>query len=321
MIVSAGEQRTAALRGCGEDHQIPGKTAQFTQKSAHILAAVVKLAKKQQGVLRFLLQDKAHQLRRLNAAGQTQHLQHLAAADGAADHPALIQQAQRVPQSTVGHAGEDLRAVRLEVNGFLFGDVQKALGDVLGHDALEGKPLTAGENGGGHLVQLRGGQNEQQMLRRLFQNLQKSVEGGQGQHMDFVDDIHPLFQHGGGIDGLFPQGTDVLHAVVGGGVQLRYIQQTAVVNAAAGLAFVAGGAVHRVQAVHRLGQDPGAGGLAGAAGAGEQIGMAHLTLGHLLLQRVGDMRLSHHVGKGFWPPFAVQCLIHTPTSLKKYGNK
>ena len=144
-------------------------------------------------------------------------------------------------------------------------------------------------------MQLRGGQNEQQVLRRLLQNLQQGVEGGDGQHVYLVDDVHPLFQHGGGIDRFLTQCAHLIHAVVGGGVQLRHIQQHAAVDTPAGVALAARRAVHGMLAVHRLGQNSGAGGLAGAPGAGEQVGVAHAALGHLPLQSVGDVGLSHHL--------------------------
>ena len=73
----------------------------------------------------------------------------------------------------------------------------------------------------GDLVQLRGGQNEDQVGRGLLQDLQQGVEGGGRQHVDLVDDVHPVAHRRRGVDGLVPQGPDVVHAVVGGGVQLQ----------------------------------------------------------------------------------------------------
>ena len=121
-----------------------------------------------------------------------------------------------------------------------------------------------------------------------------------------------LFQHRGGVYRLAEQLPDVVHPAVAGGVQLRHVQQGAAVDAPAGLALVAGGPVLRVQAVDGLGQNPGAGGFAGAPGAGEQIGVGRAALGHLPLEGAGDVVLAHHLGKGFGPPFPIQCLIHEP---------
>ena len=90
------------------------------------------------------------------------------------------------------------------------------------------------EDGGGHLVELRSGQNEHQVLRRLLQNLQQSIEGRGGEHVDLVHDVHPLLHIGRGVDGFVPQGPHLVDTVVGGGVQLQYIQKTAVFDAHAG---------------------------------------------------------------------------------------
>ena len=69
--------------------------------------------------------------------------------------------------------------------------------------------------------------------------------------------------------------------------------------------MVARVAVLRVLAVHRPGQNLGAGGLAGAPGAGEEVGVAQPSGGHLTLEGFGDVSLAHHVVKGAGPPFAV----------------
>ena len=127
--------------------------------------------------------------------------------------------------------------------------------------------------------------------------------------MNLVHDVHPLAHGGGGVHRLVPQGPNLIHAVVGGGVQFQHVQDGAAFNAQAGGTGVAGVAVHRVLAVHRPGQDLGAGGLAGAPGAGEEIGVAQTAGGHLPLERLGNMGLAHHIVKGAGPPFAVQGLV------------
>ena len=158
-------------------------------------------------------------------------------------------------------------------------------------------------------MQLRGGQNEHEVLRRLLQNLQQRVEGRSGEHVHLIHNIHPLAHCRRGVYRLVPQGAHLVHAVIGGGVQLQHIQDGAALNAQAGRTLVAGIAVHRVFTVHRPGQDLGAGGLSRSPGAGKQVGVAQPAGGHLALERVGDMGLAHHIVKGAGPPFAVQGLI------------
>ncbi len=128
--------------------------------------------------------------------------------------------------------------------------------------------------------------------------------------MDLVHDIDPHPDGGGGVHCLVPQGPDLVHPVVGGGVQLQHVQDGAVLYPQTGRALVAGVAVLGVLAVHRPGQDLGAGSLARPPGAGEQIGVRQPSHRRLALQGVGDVLLAHHVVKGAGPPLAVQRLIH-----------
>ena len=319
-IIQPGEQGAAPLRRGFENGHLPCQIAELPQQGRDVLAAAVQLIQQQQGIRRPAVQNTAHHLLGLDAAGKAQHVQHGTAGELALRHTALIQQAQGIPQGAPRHAGEDLRSVGGEVDLLGLSDVQQLALHVTGQDALEGEALAPGEDGGRDLVQLRGGQNEHQMLRRLLQDLQQSVEGRGGEHMHLVDDIHPLFQHGRGIHRLLPQRTDLIHAVVAGGVQLRDIQRGAGIHGPAGLAPAAGLAVHRGQAVHRLGQYPGTGGLAGTPCAGEEIGVGGMALGHLTAEGIRDVLLSHDLGKHLGPPLAVQRLIHGSPPPEKNKN-
>ena len=134
--------------------------------------------------------------------------------------------------------------------------------------------------------------------------------------MDLVHDIDPLFYVGRGVDGLVPQCTDLIHAVVGGGVQLQNVQKAAAFQPQTAGTLTAGVAVYRVLTVDGLGQNFGAGGLAGTSCAGEQIGVGGTALCHLLFQGLGDVLLTDDVGKHLGPPLAVQRLIHGTHLLK-----
>ena len=183
--------------------------------------------------------------------------------------------------------------------------IAEAGGNIRRQDALEGVALAAGEDGGRHLVQLCRCQNEHEVGRGLLQNFQKGIEGGDGEHVDLVHNVDPLFHLGRRVNGLVPQGPDLLNAVIRGSVQLQDIQEAAAVNASAGLALVAGVTVYGVLAVHRLGQNFGAGGLSGAPGAGEEIGVGGPVLSHLPAQGLGDVALTDDVGKGLWSPLSI----------------
>ena len=194
-------------------------------------------------------------------------------------------------------------------------------GDVLRADAGEVVPLAAGADGGRHLLDLGGGQNKDDVGGGLFQRLEQGVEGRRREHMHLVDDVHLVAAGAGGVGGLVPQVADVVDAVVGGGVHLDHVEDAAVVDAAADRAAAAGVAVCGVQAVDRLGEDLGAGGLAGAPHPGEQVGVAHPAGGHLIFQGRHDGPLAHHILKPLGPPLAVKGTIHGKASFRQKHKK
>ena len=107
--------------------------------------------------------------------------------------------------------------------------------------------------------------------------------------MDLVHDIHPAADGGGRVDRLVPEGTYLVHAVVGGRVQLYHIQNGAAVDARTGGTGSTGIPLHRALTVDRFGQDLGAGGLSRAPCSGEQVGVRKPVLPDLILQGFGDM--------------------------------
>jgi hypothetical protein len=139
--------------------------------------------------------------------------------------------------------------------------------------------------------------------------------------MHFVDDINPHFQSGGGVIHFLPNFPDIVHAVVGGGVDFRDVHSGFRQGGPAAFALVAGVAIFGGQAVGRPSQNLGAGGLAGASRAGEQIGVRKPTRSRLGFQSRRNMLLTDHVVKGQGPPFAVKGLMRQeyrlPTPTEK----
>ena len=305
LVVPAGEERCAALGGCAPQQQVASQSGKLGENGAHVLAAGIELIQKQQGGFHIAVENVLHHLCRLQIAGKTQRVQHGSGVDGAAGGGALIQKGEGVTQSAIGKAAEKLRAVTFQVDLLLKGHMLQPGLNVRRLNALEGKTLAAGEDGGGNLVQFRGGQNEHQMGGGLFQNLQQRVEGCNREHVHLVHNVNAGPHIGGGINGLVPQCAHLVHTVVGGGVQLQHIQQRAALDAKAGGTFTTGVAVYRAFAVDGFGQDLGAGGFAGAAGAGEKVCVGGAALRHLLLQGLGDVALSDHIRKGTGTPLAV----------------
>ena len=221
-----------------------------------------------------------------------------------------IQQRKCIAHSAFGKPSNQLGSRQLNVDIFPLADLDDPLGNDLRTDALKVKPLAAGEDGSGNLVDLGGRQDEDDVLGRLLHDFEQSVEGAGAEHMGFVDDVNAVVCDSRGEVCLLAQLADVVHAVVAGSVNLGDVEDGAVVDAAADVTDPTGIAVLLMGTVDRLGDDFGAGGLAGAAGAGEEIGVTDASAGNLLLEHRSDVLLSYDLVKVFGTIFSVQCLIH-----------
>src|SRR5207253_11520267 len=85
----------------------------------------------------------------------------------------------------------------------------------------------------------------------------------------------------------------------------------------------AGLAVVELRAVERLGQDAGAGRLARAPRAAEQIGVGGAVVAHRIAQGPGDVVLRHHLAEALRPVTAVEGLVggHASPTLARGGDK
>ena len=86
--------------------------------------------------------------------------------------------------------------------------------------------MGARANSANHLLRLGGGKNELHMRRRLLHQLEQSVKALISDHMGFVENKNLVSIPSRRKRGAFTQLTGVLHAVVGGGVNLHHIQRT-----------------------------------------------------------------------------------------------
>ena len=71
------------------------------------------------------------------------------------------------------------------------------------------------------------------MGRRLLQRLQQGVEGGDGEHVDFVDDVDLVAPLAGGEVDLLAQQANVVDAGVAGGVDLDQVEEAGLVDGVA----------------------------------------------------------------------------------------
>ncbi len=123
--------------------------------------------------------------------------------------------------------------------------------------------------------------------------------------MHLVNDIHALFNAGGRIDRLVPQGTDIFNAVIGGGVNFNHIHNRAVFDSEAAGAFIAWIPVFRLLAVERPGKNLCAGGFTRSSDTDHKVGVAGAVILNLVFEGFGNLLLTDNIVKGARAPFSV----------------
>ncbi len=111
--------------------------------------------------------------------------------------------------------------------------------------------------------------------------------------MDFVDDVDLVATALRLVAHVLAQLAHVVHARVAGAVDLEDVHRAALADLLAGGAGVTGirGRLILLLAVERLGHDPRDGGLAHAAGSGEEVGVMDAVSLDGVLQRAADVLL------------------------------
>ena len=165
-----------------------------------------------------------------------------------------------------------------------------------------------GADGRDDLLRLRGGEDELEVRRRFFDQLEQGVEALLRHHVRLVDDVHLEAPGDRRVEGALAQFPRVVHAAVGGGVDLDHVDAARPGRRQrdAGVAHPARIGRGPVHAVQRAGQDARAGGLAAAARPAEEVGVVDPPAAQRLAQRLGDLLLALDLGEGGRPVLPVQ---------------
>src|SRR5690606_17603228 len=192
-----------------------------------------------------------------------------------------VEYGERVPQGAVGLLGDEVKRLGFCGDVFSFGDLLQVRYNVADLDPVEIEYLAARQDGREHFVLFRCGKDENGVWRWLFQRLEKRVEGSAGQHVNFVDDVDLVLAVLRRVPHLVDQVADVVHRIVGCGVQFEDVQRIEF-----RLIF---------EAVDQPCDDPRAGGFAHAAGTAKEECLRQLVVVDGIFQRGGDVLLTYHL--------------------------
>ena len=212
--------------GCGIGHrlqhdQVAEALQQIDGEPARVVAGVdhrLDGAEQCRGVTRRQRVDGVVDQRDVGGAEQRQRPRVLdSVALGAGQQ--LVEHRQRVARGPA--AGADHQRIHRVVDGDVF--LRADPFQQGAHGARRQQPervvMGARADGGQHLLRLGGGEHEDQVFRRLLDDLQQRVEAGRGDHVRLVDDEDAVPRLGGGVERAVAQLAGVVHAAVAGGVE------------------------------------------------------------------------------------------------------
>lgn len=211
----------------------------------------------------------------------------------------LVEHAQRVTHRPRTGPDHERQRGRLDRDALSLTKGRHVVGERLRRDQAERVVMGAGPDGADHLVGLGGGEDELEVRRRLLDQLQQGVEALRGHHVRLVDDVDLVAALDRREEGPLTQVARVVDTTVRRRVDLDHVDAAGPAASQVGTGFADPARLgdRALLAVDRAGQDPGAGGLAAAAWAGEQVGVVDPVVAQRVPQRNGDMVLPDHLGE------------------------
>ena len=153
---------------------------------------------------------------------------------------------------------------------------------------------------------LRRGQYKNHIRRWFLQCLKQGIKGSRRKHMHLIDDIHLIITLCRTIGHFLTDLTDIIHAIVGCGIDLDHIHGSSCLDCSAHLTFVAGTSIDRMLTVHCLRQNLRHRCLTGTSRPAEQIGMSDTAGIDLICQRCHNVILPFDISKIIRSELSVQ---------------
>ena len=218
-----------------------------------------------------------------------------------------FERAQRVAgrPATLFERRHDRRLAHLQPG--VVGHPADVLLELVHRQQVEPEVLRATADGVADLLRIGGREHEHDVRRRLLERLQQGGLGRLGEHVHLVEDVH-LVPTGRAERGLLDEVAHRVDAVVAGRVELVHVVAGAPLDRQARVALAARLALDRALAVEHLGQDARRRGLAGAARAGEEVGLALAVVDDRIAQRPHDVLLPTHLAEAAGAVAAVERL-------------
>ncbi len=270
-------------------NQVPQVRAQREHKVQGVESLGEYLVKCQHRPGVVLAQERVHESETVLVVQHVEVVHHVLVLDvRPAERHCLVEDGERVAHRAVRLSRYDVQGLVIDIHALLGRNLPQVADYVRNGNPVEVVCLAAGEDGRDDLVLLGGGEDKHRMCRRLLQSLEERVERRLREHVHLVYDIDAVPAHLRGNLHLLQQRLDIVHAIVGGGVQLMYAVRAPLGERTAGLAQPARLYVGReIGAVDSLGKYAGGCRLADPPRAAEQVGVRYLAPLNGILEGAG----------------------------------
>ena len=171
-----------------------------------------------------------------------------------------VKHGQCIPESTIGLLSDQFEGFAFGRDALFSSYMRQMIGYSPRLDTIKIKNLATRQDRGQYLVLFGCGQDENGVSGWFFQGFEKGIESRRRQHVHLVNDIDFVFTGLRRVANLIDQVSNVVHRIVGGGIQLMNIKGGIVLKTHAGITFPTRlHVITQILAVDGFGQNPGAG--------------------------------------------------------------
>ena len=274
------------------EHDLPQVLDQVEDEAAEVVSALRELLQVRErscGVAVDHEVAEAEERLLLDRAEQLEHRLHRDLVPGRGRE--LVERRDRVAVGAATAARDEREGLVGRVDSLGVGDLAQHLDEILQARPLEDERLAARTHGRQHLREVGGAEDEDEVRRRLLDQLQERVPGGVRELVRLVEDVDLVAPLHRLEDDAVADLADVVDAALRGGVHLDHVERGAGGDRAARVARAVRRGRRPLRAVEALGEDARHRGLAGAARAGEEVGLAHRVARDRVAQRPDDRLL------------------------------
>ena len=217
----------------------------------------------------------------------------------------LVEDGECIPEGAVGTLGYDMKGFIGRFNGLLFGNVFQVAYNIGYVDPSEIKDLAPREYGRYDLMLFSGGKDELCIIGRLLKGFKEGIESRLRKHMDLIDYVNLVPAYLRGDPHLVDQVPYIIHRIVGGRIELVYVERGRLVERNTRFTFVARLNVFGwVETVDGLGQYPGTGCFPYTPRPCKKECLCKLPVLDGIFQRVGNRFLPHNRVESGRPVFS-----------------